>query len=269
MPSVDRLYRQASALPLDQLPPLPENHAIQQNEPSAITDRANPKALTPPITMRGKYDEKEWRIHRWIYCRLVEDVDRDIGVILNGLRDAGLEDNTLIVFTSDNGQMDASHRLASKGQFYEESARVPFFMKHKGVIPSGRTDDEHLVSIGLDILPTLCDYARIEPPADRLGRSLRRIAEGKPVNAWRDYVVCENAWGRMLRTDQFKYCVYDRGDDRESLVDMQNDPGEMRNVAGDPPFKHALDRHRRLFKDWVRTSGDAEGADYVWNGPWG
>lgn len=75
----------------------------------------------------------------------------------------GLEDKTLIVFTSDHGNMDASHRLASKGLFYDESAGIPLLMKYKGNIPPG-TVDEHLVSNGLDILPTLCDYAGIAVP---------------------------------------------------------------------------------------------------------
>ncbi|MHC4585260.1 MAG: sulfatase family protein, partial [Planctomycetota bacterium] len=108
MASVDKLYKQALSLPLDQLPPLPENYAIPQDEPEAIEAHLNPKAVTPAITMRQKYDEKQWRIYRWIYCRLTEQVDKQIGRILDGLKEAGLEKKTLVVFTSDHGNMDAS-----------------------------------------------------------------------------------------------------------------------------------------------------------------
>ena len=75
--------------------------------------------------MRNVYDEREWRIYRWIYRRLTEKVDGQIGRILDGVKEAGLEDRTLIVFTSDHGQMDGSHRLAAKGLFFEESVTVP------------------------------------------------------------------------------------------------------------------------------------------------
>ncbi|MHC4540533.1 MAG: sulfatase family protein [Planctomycetota bacterium] len=266
MASVDALYQQASSLPLDQLPPLPENYAIPQMEPDAIEAHLNPNAVTPAITMRKKYNEREWRIYRWIYCRLTEQVDKQIGRILEGLKDAGLAEKTLVVFTSDHGNMDASHELSSKGLFYEESVGVPFIMTYKGVIPAARVDKEHLVSTGLDILPTLCDYARVKTPTYLIGKSLRKIAEGKPVHVWRCYVASENGWCRMIRSQRYKYCIYDSGENRESLVDMENDPGEMWNLAHDQQFKKVLDEHRQLLKEWVKTSGDTAGSEYVWNG---
>jgi len=262
MASVDKLYQQALSLPLDQLPPLPENYAISQDEPQAIEAHLNPKAVTPAITMRQKYDQRQWRIYRWIYCRLTEQVDKQIGRILDGLKEAGLEKNTLVVFTSDHGNMDASHRLASKGLFYEESVKVPLIITYKGVTPP-KKDKEHLVSTGLDILPTLCDYAGIKPPAHLLGKSLRDIAEGKTINKWRTYVASENGWGRMIRTKKFKYCVYDSGPNREFLVDLENDPGEMRNLAGNQRYKKALNEHRKFMKEWIRISGDTAGAKYL------
>jgi len=143
-----RLYRKASSLPLKELTPLPENYGLPKNEPSAIADRPIGKAVTPSMLMRKTYDDKAWRINRWMYHRLTEQVDKNIGRILDGLKEAGLEDDTLIVFTSDHGNMDASHKLASKGIFYEESVGVPFIMKYKGNIPSGTSDKTHLISTG-------------------------------------------------------------------------------------------------------------------------
>ena len=258
MPRVDKMYRKASSLRPEQLPPLPENYAVPPGEPEAVEAHMGRKAVTPAITMREEYDEKQWRIYRWIYCRLTELVDRHIGRILGAVKEAGQERRTLIVFTSDHGNMDASHRLASKGLFYDESVRVPFLMTCKGVIPKGKVDTKHLVATGLDILPTLCDYAGVAVPKSLLGRSLRPIAEGKPAGDWRPYVASENRWGRMIRSERFKYCVYDSGTNRESLVDMKNDPGEMKNLASDPEYKEALAQHRRHLNDWIRQSGDAE-----------
>ena len=265
MASVDTLYQQASSLPLDQLPPLPENYAKPQLEPDVIEAHLNPKAVTPAITMRKTYNEREWRIYRWIYCRLTEQVDKQIGRILEGLKEAGLAEKTLVVFTSDHGNMDASHQLSSKGLFYEESVGVPLIVKYTGVIPTSRIDKKHLVSTGLDILPTLCDYAEIKPPTHLLGKSLRKIAEGKPVNKWRTYVASENGWCRMIRSQRFKYCVYDSGINRESLVDLENDPGEMQNLSNSQQYKKVMDEHRRLLKEWLKLSRDTAGSKFVWN----
>jgi choline-sulfatase len=263
--NVLKLHEKASSLPIDKLPPVPENYEIQQDEPAAIEAHLNPKATTPAITMRKEYDEKAWRINRWIYHRLTEKVDKHIGTILDGLKDAGLEDRTLVIFTSDHGNMDASHRLASKGLLYEESAGVPLILKYKGIIPAGQMDRTHLVSTGLDILPTICDYAEVKKPAHLLGRSLRPIAEGNPVEARRSYVASENGWSRMIRSQRFKYCVYDSDKMQESLVDMENDPGEMRNLVNDPQSQDALTEHRKLLRDWIKISKDEDGLKYVRN----
>jgi len=247
---------------MDKLPPLPENYAIPQGEPEAVPAHLNPGATTPAITMRKDYDERAWRIYRWIYCRLTEQVDRHIGTILDGLRAAGLEDNTLIIFTSDHGNMDASHRLASKGVLYEESVGVPLILKYKNHIPAGRTVRKYLVSTGLDILPTLCDYAKVQPPTHLLGKSLRPLAEGKHIGKWRPYVASENGWSRMIRSQRFKYCTYEASERSESLVDMEKDPGEMRNLIDDPQFRDVLAEHRRFLAEWITISDDREGSKY-------
>ena len=258
-----KLHKKASSLPMDKLPPLPDNYAVPPNEPAAIQAHLSPKATTPAITMRKEYDQRQWRINRWIYCRLTEQVDKHIGMILDGLKDAGLEDNTLIVFTSDHGNMDASHRLASKGLLYEESVGVPLIIKYKNVIGAGQTDRKHLVSTGLDILPTLCDYAGVTQPDHLLGKTLRPLAEGKPVEKWRSYVASENSWSRMIRSHRFKYCAYDSADSKESLVDMENDPGEMRNLVDDSKFRDVLVAHRRLLREWVKMSDDIDGLKFI------
>ena len=221
------------------------------------------RAVTPAITMRKEYDERDWRIYRWIYCRLTEQVDGHIGKILDTLKETGQDENTLVLFVSDHGNMDASHRLASKGLFYEESVTVPFLMRLKGQIPGGQVNREHLVSTGLDILPTLCDHAGVTPPSTLLGTSLRAIAEGRQDQPRRPYVVSENNTGRMVRSARFKYCVYQSGSPLESLVDLDNDPGEMKNLAALPDHEATLREHRRFLCEWIEESGDEEGKAFV------
>jgi len=255
-PLVDKLYKEAQALPADKLPPLPKNSAIPEREPDAIEATMKVTATTPAKLIRKDYNERDWRNYRWIYCRLTERVDAQIGRLLDALKKNGLEKNTLVIFTSDHGDMDGSHRLASKNVFYENSVGVPFIMQYKGVIPPGQVDEKSLVSNGLDVLPTLCDYAGVKAPGYLLGRSLRSVAEKQGDNARRPYVVAENNTGRMIRSDHYKYCVYTSGKIRESLVDLRTDPGEMKNLAGKAGFEKHLNRHREFLKQWIKESND-------------
>ena len=266
LPLVDELYKQATQLPLDQLPPLPANHNIQTGEPIAIESSLKVNAVTPAKIIRKEYDELQWRYYRWIYCRLTERVDGHIAKILDALKLNGLDENTIVLFTADHGDMDASHGLASKNHFYEESSGVPFLMRQNGSIPAGVVNDTHLISTGLDILPTLCDYAGIAAPDHLIGRSLRPIAEGRQQIERRKFVVSENNIGRMVRSDRYKYCVYIEGDQRESLVDLEKDPGELTNLATHPEYQDILYSHQAYLQKWIEESGDEEAKSFAISG---
>jgi len=122
------------------------------------------------------------------------------------------------------------------------------------------------VAAGLDILPTLADYAGAAPLKHLLGTSLRPIAEGKAVADWRSYVVSENGWRRMLRSVRFKYCVYDTGTNRESLVDLETDPGGMKNLASLPEYRNVLLEHRRSLSAWIAESNDTAAKSFCFVG---
>ncbi|MHC4570020.1 MAG: sulfatase family protein [Planctomycetota bacterium] len=243
-------------------PALPANHEVPESEPECITQEYT-EARSFRAYVRKNWTENQWRLHRWAYCRLTEMVDAEMGTVLKALRGAGLEDNTLVVFTSDHGDMDSAHKMEHKSVLYEESVRVPFVMSYKGVIPRGKVDNRHLVSNGLDLLPTLCDYAGIKTPGGLHGESLRDVAEGRTPDNWRDFVVCESQNGRALRTDRFKYVLYDSGENREQLIDLRDDPGEMHNLAGRTDYENVLDKHRKLLRRWVEKTGDRIAAAYV------
>jgi choline-sulfatase len=237
-------------------PPLPANFEVPTLEPEAVqTHYIEAKSFRD--YMRRNWDQRQWRLHRWAYCRLTESVDAQIGVVLAALRKAGLEDQTLIVFSSDHGDMDASHRLGHKQVLYEEAARVPFLVSYKGITKPGLVDTEHLVASGLDLMPTLCDYAGIAVPPGLHGRSVRPLAEGRQPDQWRDELVVESCFGRTLCTDRFKYVVYADGRHREQLIDLATDPGEMQNLAEDPKYQGPLDEHRARLRRWVEQTGDS------------
>lgn len=243
-------------------PALPANHAVPEAEPECITEKfVNARLFRAHI--RKNWTESQWRLHRWAYCRLTEMVDEKIGILIDALREAGLEENTLVVFTSDHGDMDSAHKMEHKSVLYEEAVRIPFIMSYKGTIPAGKVNNTHLISNGLDLLPTLCDYAGIDIPKGRPGRSVRLLAEGKSGNNGREFVAVESQNGRMVRTDRFKYCIYDSGSHAEQLTDLKNDPGEMKNLAEAEEYKDVLKKHRRFLRRWTEEIGDKIGIEYI------
>lgn len=241
-------------------PPLPANHAIPLLEPGAIGG----KVLKPMpyygafrSWVREHWTGMDWRIHSWIYHRLTERADRRIGAILEALRAAGLERNTLVVFTSDHGEMNGAHKLEAKEVLYEEATRVPFIMSYKGVIPEGRVDSTHLLSTGLDLLPTLCHYAAIAlPPVAFDGRSVHALAEGRAPKQWRDYVVVESWGDRMVRSERYKYARYACGAHPEQLTDLIADPGEMSNLAEQAAHQGTLKAQQALLDGWEQRTWD-------------
>jgi arylsulfatase A-like enzyme len=206
-------------------------------------------------------------VHSLAFTTLAQAADQPLKPLwlmpLQALRDDGLEENTLIVFTSDHGEMNGAHQARLKTKFFEESAGVPFIVSLKGVTKPGLVDNQHLVSSGQDLIPTLCDFAGIQPPAGLLGRSIRSLAEGREVSEWRSYVVSETRGGRMLCSGRYKYCIYETGLRREQLVDLEKDPGEMKNLAADPAHADILALHRKYLLEWVENNHDQLAASYL------
>jgi arylsulfatase A-like enzyme len=241
-------------------PPLPANL-----EPPPLGSEAIAEASYKGFRGHAfsNWTAKEWRLHRWAYCRLTERVDGEIGRVLQALRVSGLEEKTVVMFTSDHGDMNGAHRLEHKSTFYEEAARVPFIVSYKGVTKPGLVDMAHVVSSGLDLIPTMCDYAGLTPPPDLKGRSVRSLAEGGKVSAWREYVVTETHYGRMVCSGRYKYCLYESGPRREQLVDLQLDPGEMSNLAESADHRAILEQHRNYLCQWIEQTGDRLAQAYV------
>jgi choline-sulfatase len=241
-------------------PPLPANYAIPPGEPEAIL-AADMRAFR--TYARKSWTDEQWRLHRWAYARLTERVDAEIGVVLTALRETGLEANTLVVFVSDHGDMDASHRLEHKSVLYDEATRVPLIVSWKGVTKPGVVDQEHLISTGQDLIPTLCDFANVPVPPALKGRSVRALAEGRTASTWRDAQVVENGDSRMVRSARYKYIVYASGAHREFLVDIKSDPGEMKNLAQEPALSSVLKEHRELLKAWYQQNKETLDQRYI------
>jgi len=265
--------------PLSNCPPLPANHDREANQPTPLphaqSDFSKSHKHYPAVNVDPLYPgpdglgdiwgEEAWRYYLYGYYRMVEDVDARIGTLLDALEATGQDTNTVVIFLSDHGEGMAAHKWNQKTALYDESARVPFIISYKGVTQAGVIDSEHLVSPAEDIIPTLCDYAGATVPAGLRGRSVRPLAEGQQV-AWRDEVVCETDFyggvqGRMVRTKRYKYtCYYATNTayntQREELIDMEADPGEMNNLVVDPDYAPILENMRWRLKMWCQETSD-------------
>ncbi len=152
---------------LDQLPPLPDNFAIPEGEPSVI--REVQELFKNKQHPTSNWDEFRWRLHRWYYLRLTELVDRHIGKLLEVLKQSGHWENTLIVFSSDHGDGNAHHQWNQKQSLYDESSRVPFIVVQPGS-NLNRIEEKQLVNTGIDLIPTLCGLAGIACPSHLEGQ---------------------------------------------------------------------------------------------------
>ena len=131
---------------------------------------------------------------------------------------------------------------------YEEAANIPLLVMYRGTAPAGRVDTTHLVSNGLDLLPTVCDYAGLpDAKGDPRGRSLRPLIEARKVGQWRSTLGVESEIGRVVVGDHVKYIRYDFAGDEEQLLDLQKDPGETRQYANDPAHAAILQQMRAEF----------------------
>ena len=226
-----------------ELPGLPDNFEFDKNEPQSAKKRRSGNEPT-----KGKWNKEHWQYYRWSYYRHIEHLDAEIGKILSALEDRGDIKDTLIMLTSDHGEGMGHHQMVRKSSFYDEAARVPLLFSWPGHVVENETDEVNLSS-GLDIMPTLCDYAGIKPPANMRGVSLRAIIEGDGGEQ-RACIISEgnNNTGRMIRTQSFKYIKY-VDDPVEQLFDMINDPGETKNLAARSRYASALAEHKRLLAE--------------------
>ena len=228
---------------MDELPELPPNFIIDKDEPETM--RKKREREEPAL---GKWSDLHWRYYLWSYYRHIEMVDAEIGRILQALEDTGQQNDTLVVFTADHGEGTAHHKMVRKSSNYDEAAKVPLIVSWPGEL-SVRSDDSCLVS-GMDIMPTLCDFAGISAPAGMKGVSLRPVLEGESPR--REFIAleCRANMGQMIRTNRYKYSTY-KNDPVEQLFDMIDDPYEMKNLANDASHAGDLDEHKKLLKDWV------------------
>jgi arylsulfatase A-like enzyme len=211
----------------------------------------------------------KWKFNRYIkdYLRSIQSVDDGVGDVLDYLEENGLSENTIVVYTSDQGFYLGEHGWFDKRFMYDESFRTPMLIKYPREIKAGQKLD-HLVQ-NLDFAATFLDYAGIDIPEDNQGQSFRRVVSGE-TDSFRDHAYytyyeypAEHSVMRHygVRTDKYKLIHFYHDKDYWELYDMEEDPSEMNNVydqAGYAVVQAAL--HKKL--EEVRASyGDSDELD--------
>jgi arylsulfatase A-like enzyme len=192
------------------------------------------------------------------YYAQVTMMDWCMGRILDELERLGLAGRTLVVFTSDHGDMQGGHGMMDKttGNFYEEVVRVPLLMRFPGVLPAGRTSE--VLNCSVDLAPTLLDLLGAEPLPKAQGRNLRPFAQ--EATADHRSVFAERgrfnggSCGRMIRTREWKLSLHGSG--HRECYWLARDPGETHNLAYSPKFAEQRAALRQQLHAHMKRIGD-------------
>jgi len=213
-----------------------------------------PPGLTPQ-------EEKSWNYQRYIkdYLRCVASVDDNVGRMLDYLDQEGLADNTIVVYTSDQGFFLGDHGWFDKRFMYEESLRMPFIIRYPPEIKPGSVSKDMILNV--DFPPTFLDYAGIDIPDEMQGSSFRPLLKGELPGGWQTSMYYRY-WMHLanhyvyahygVRTLQYKLIYYyadalgqpgaidDPKEPEWELFDLQMDSHEMRNVYDDPAYAYVV-----------------------------
>lgn len=186
------------------------------------------------FTPQGRID---WNLKRYLqdYLRCILSVDESVGKIIQYIEQNGLSENTLIVYTSDQGFFLGEHGLFDKRYMYEESLRTPLIVKYPSRIKPGSICNELVQN--LDIASTMLEVAGIEIPESIQGKSLIPLFETPDLANWREaiyYQFYESGWGVPehygIRTKDYKLIHFTTKPDSWELYDLTTDPYEMKNL---------------------------------------
>lgn len=207
------------------------------------------------------YTPDDWRRYRNAYYRLIEHVDAEIGKIVNTIDSLGLWDNTVVIFTSDHGDGQAAHQWNQKTALWEEISNIPLIVCAPGNKKNAASVSHVLVNNGIDLMPSLLDWAGAPACENCRGKSIRYAVETPDSQSANDYIVCETlfaqtggTYGWALRTPHYKYVLYEAGANREMLFDMDNDRLEMTNLAIESRYRPEVLRHRELLRRWMEQN---------------
>lgn len=232
------------------------------------------KDVPPEDMILDQEQIKEWKYQQYIkdYLRCIASMDDNIGRILDYLDENNLSENTIIVYTSDQGFFLGDHGWFDKRFFYEESLRMPFLIRYPKEIEAGSRND--LIVDNTDFASTFLDYAGIEIPEEMQGKSIRPLLKGEEPEDWRDamyyhysmYPSEHNVYPHYgIRNERYKLIYYYLKEDQPKedyhgneldsdfeeweLFDLKNDPNEMVNQYHNPDYSEIVTKLKKeLYK---------------------
>jgi arylsulfatase A-like enzyme len=202
----------------------------------------NDLKVKPPDGLSGQ-DLKRWKYQRYMrdYLACIASVDDNVGRLLDWLDRNGLRENTIVIYTSDQGFFLGEHNFFDKRFMYEESLRMPFLIRWPGHIKPGSTNDGMILNV--DFAPTLLAAAGQPVPSDMQGRSFLPLLQGRKLESWRTSMYYRfyhpghhNVAAHYgVRTERYKLIYFNKLDQWE-LFDLKRDPHEMKNIYSDPAY---------------------------------
>ena len=210
---------------------------------------------TPSDTLQGKA-LKNWKYQTYIkdYLRCVAGVDKAVGQMLDYLEASGLAENTIVIYTSDQGFYLGEHGWFDKRWMYEESFRMPFMISYPKLIQPKTTNSNLLLNI--DFAPTMLELAGISVPEDMQGTSfVSQLHSNSPEV--RDAVYYHYyeypKWHKVqphygIRTNRFKLIHFYYSMDEWELYDLNSDPNEMNNLYANPKYKKLIKQLKKKLK---------------------
>ncbi len=253
-PSTDGMYEDRSIPPARLGSP-----AIYDAHPQFLKDSINRQRW-----FWGYDTPEKFETNVRAYYRMISGIDAGVSRVLAALKEAGLDDNTIIVYSGDNGYYLGDRGFQGKWSHYEESLRVPMII-YDPRLPKeqrGRVLDQLVLNV--DLAPSFLEWAGVEKPAGYEGRSLVSLVEARPAENWRTFFFCEHldlaptlTW-EGIRDQRYVYARYfDQQPPYEFLHDLETDGDELKNFVSDPAHAEALKRMRALCDAEMNARGGA------------
>lgn len=203
-----------------------------------------------------------------VYYAMTANLDDNMGRLFTAIREMGLEEDSITVFTSDHGELFGAHGRRAKNIFYEEAVRVPFLIRWKDHLAEGAVRD--FVFNTVDIMPSLLSLMELPIPGEVEGEDFSACIRGKADTEKGALMMCTgptavfgdgNEW-RAYRTRRYTYAIF-KSDGLELLFDNQEDPYQMHNLAGNPAHAQTLaELKARMFDEMARIGDTFEHNSY-------
>ncbi|MCC6857327.1 MAG: sulfatase [Bryobacterales bacterium] len=250
----------------------PADEDLYRDVTIPVPETADPRFIAAlPVSIQRSEGRRRWGVRfstpalyqRSVkgYYRLISGVDRVVGRLMDLLARAGFDQNTVVIYSSDNGFYLSEHGLAGKWFMHEESIRTPLLIADPRLPPAGRGRRVRQMTLNIDIAPTLLALAGVEAERSMQGRNLRPLLQGE-VRDWRrewfyEHHFRSNGWipaSEGIRTERWKYIAHiDEQPLFEELYDLAADPRERDNLARTPASSARMEALRARRQAWIRN----------------